>query len=262
VQNKPVRAGALLFSDGGQFLPAAKGSISRRRFHRAALVYFDNLSNMYAPGLDANKPTDARHVMSALADIAHKTGATMIGVRHWRKLQGDARSRGMGAVEIANVARASITIGKHPEISGRRICAPNKANYAPDGGASREFDIASTAVFGRDGTVIKDDDGHDFMVGRVVWGEASEVSADDLSMSEAPGTKSRGKEARAWLAARLADGLVARATVLEEAKAAGFSESMMQRTAKRVAISEPSGFPATTCWRLPKGGSPVTLALE
>jgi transposase len=32
VQNKPVRAGALLFSDGGQFLPAAKGSISRRRF--------------------------------------------------------------------------------------------------------------------------------------------------------------------------------------------------------------------------------------
>jgi len=33
VDNNPVRAGAQLFSDGGQFLHAAKGSNPRCRFH-------------------------------------------------------------------------------------------------------------------------------------------------------------------------------------------------------------------------------------
>jgi DNA invertase Pin-like site-specific DNA recombinase len=32
VQDKPIRAGARLFSEGGQFLPAAKGSNPRRRY--------------------------------------------------------------------------------------------------------------------------------------------------------------------------------------------------------------------------------------
>ena len=33
VENNPVRAGAQLFSDGGQFLHAAKGSNPRCRYH-------------------------------------------------------------------------------------------------------------------------------------------------------------------------------------------------------------------------------------
>jgi len=35
VQDKPIRAGARLFSEGGQFLPAAKGSNPRRRYQIA-----------------------------------------------------------------------------------------------------------------------------------------------------------------------------------------------------------------------------------
>ena len=38
VDNNPVRAGAQLFSDGGQFLHAAKGSNPRCRFHNGGLV--------------------------------------------------------------------------------------------------------------------------------------------------------------------------------------------------------------------------------
>jgi len=38
VDNNPVRAGAQLFSDGGQFLHAAKGSNPRCRFQTRGIV--------------------------------------------------------------------------------------------------------------------------------------------------------------------------------------------------------------------------------
>jgi uncharacterized protein len=51
VDNNPVRAGAQLFSDGGQFLHAAKGSNPRCRFHELS-DYLSRAENLVNAGLE------------------------------------------------------------------------------------------------------------------------------------------------------------------------------------------------------------------
>jgi hypothetical protein len=70
VENNPVRAGAQLFSDGGQFLHAAKGSNLRCRFQGRILGPENSLFIEDQPGPGIDPTGDPRRCGSAVSDHA------------------------------------------------------------------------------------------------------------------------------------------------------------------------------------------------
>jgi len=141
----------------------------------AVLVFLDALFNHFDQGLKSGITEDVRRVLAPLSDIAHDTGAAVIGNRHWGKERRAAGSRGLGSVDIVNVARSVLAVGRHPhDDNGPRIIAVSKSNLGQD------FTRVRSLTF-RLETAIVSEGGVDVSVGRVVWGDEAEVTADELA---------------------------------------------------------------------------------
>lgn len=153
------------------------------------IVLFDNLANRVGRGINLNKPREVRRMLTPLAKIAHEFGCCILLILHWRKAAGTASERTAGSGDILNVFRAAVTVGPHPELPDVFVIARGKKNLAGGIWPSLSYSIATSVVTG--------DDGNDVEVGRIVWGDRIDLTADDIAAASAARDNSpRGEQDR------------------------------------------------------------------
>jgi hypothetical protein len=128
------------------------------------LVVVDPLMAHLPSGTDAYRDSDLRGLLTPWAQMAQRTGAAILVVRHLRKMGGSAMYRGSGSIGIIGAARSAMLVGRDPDDDTACVLAHCKGNLAP-----RPDSIRYRVV---------DHNG----VGRIDWlGVAEDVTADRLA---------------------------------------------------------------------------------
>lgn len=96
----------------------------------ARLLIIEPLTGALSGKVDSFKDHDVRRALQPLADMAKRTGAAVVAIRHLRKGNGPAIHRGGGSIAIGAVARAVLCAGKDPADETVRVIARTKGNLA------------------------------------------------------------------------------------------------------------------------------------
>jgi hypothetical protein len=98
----------------------------------ARLVVVDPLVAYLGKGVSAYRDHDVRRALAPLAQLAERTGASVVAVRHLSKLR--ARNplyRGGGSIGIIGAARSGLLVARDPADPDRRVLAVYKSNLGP-----------------------------------------------------------------------------------------------------------------------------------
>jgi len=207
----------------------------------AGLLVIDPLMAYLAGDVNAHRDQDVRRALHPLKELAERTGAAVVVVRHLNKAPGgNPLYRGGGSIGIVGAARAGLVVALDPDDDARRVLAVTKSNLGP----------APTSLAYR---VIGDEL---YDTARIAWEGQSGHKADDLLRvrrdddDEAPARA----EAEDVLREILAEGPVPARKVKQLARDAGISERTLDRarlavgaTTKREGFGPGSRF----LWTLP-----------
>jgi hypothetical protein len=204
---------------------------------KAALVIVDVLAAYIAGNIDAHRDTDIRRLLAALSMMAHRTGATVLCLRHHTKASAsNPLYRGGGSIGIVGAARAAMAVAPHPARDGRICIAPTKSNLAtmPPSLAYR----------------IVSDEFYD--CSRIAWEGIVDLDAAQLLSRELDSEEQRADatEAEQFLIDALCDEEEhASEDLKREAKREGISADRLRRAARalRVVVRN-EGFPRRTLW--------------
>lgn len=169
----------------------------------APIVYIDALFSHLELEGDGKMAHQMRESIAPIARLARESGAAALATRHWGKGAKSAADRGLGSVELSNVARSVLSFGKHPDSQGedqRFVLAATKSNWSMKA-PSIEYQLESVEVL--------DENGSPWSVPRVVIkGVAAGVTADDLAMHAPQDAEERDKlsEAQGVILEALEDG--------------------------------------------------------
>ncbi len=183
----------------------------------AAVLIVDPLVAYLPDDVNANRDHDVRRSLSLLSDLAERTGAAILVVRHLRK--GAAENplyRGGGSIGIIGAARAGLLVARDPddESGQRRILAVTKQNLAPEPPA-----LAFTLE-------VPEGAEHPHLV----WqGPTGHQAADLLRGPDPEASASALRDAEAFLRDVLADGPQPATTVRRMARDAGISDRTLDR---------------------------------
>jgi hypothetical protein len=186
---------------------------------QAALMIIDPLVAFLSPGHSANSDQGVRRAFHALKDLAERSGAAIVAVRHLNKSpSANSLYRGGGSIGIIGAARCGLLLAPDPDDPERRILASTKANLGvlPPSLAFRLVAAPGTQV------------------ARVVWDSQSEWTADQLLRESTLGRAQRSllDDARVWLRTLLANGPRAAIDIRREAAEAGVGRNLLYAAAK------------------------------
>ncbi len=206
----------------------------------AKLVIVDPLMAFLAGTTNSFRDQDVRRALAPLAEMAERTRAAVLVVRHLNKNpEGNALYRGGGSIGIIGAARSGLLVARDPddETGESRILAATKANLAVCP-ASLRYSIQPHGVSIR-----------------LQWGGESAHQASAL-LAAPSGEENRTtmEEAEEFLRSVLEDGSLSAKDVLRKGEAAGFSDSTLKRAKTRQGIkARRQGFGAgsTWVWELP-----------
>lgn len=180
----------------------------------AKMVVIDPLMAALDGSVDSHKDQEIRRALKPLSDMALKTGCAVIIIRHLSKGVGaSAVYRGGGSIGIIGAARSGLLVAKDPESPRDRILAQVKNNVGP---------TANSVRFG----IVQDPQRS---VGMVAWGDACELSADDLVDPRTKRSSERSSQAKALLTSALQSGALPVETLREMATAAGIGWRTLER---------------------------------
>lgn len=207
----------------------------------AVLVIIDVLQAFLGAGVDMNRANEMRAVMSALKDLAERTGAAIVILCHFNKgLSSSDITRIIGSVDIVAAVRCVMVVGRDPDAPddrGRGVIARGKSNLPGQPVAY----------------------GYTLDGGSLTWGEerADVTSAQLLAPRQVDpdGKRSAVGEAVAFLHEFLAGG----PRLVSEVEAAAEQRGIMLRTLRRAAEKLPvtrakESFSGRWRWGLPRGG--------
>jgi hypothetical protein len=193
----------------------------------AALVVLDPVIAFFPQSADSHKDQAVRAVMNPLGQVAERTGATIVAVRHLNKSSGSgAIYRGGGSVAFTAGARFSLVVGKDPadETGERRVLAVNKSNTYKEATAMA-YRLVNTP---------------EYEVGKVEWLGAADLTASSLlATSTAPPSGeelSKVAEAMQHLEALLSEGPQRTTQVVSSLKALAISESTLDRAKRKLGV--------------------------
>lgn len=149
----------------------------------AKLVTIDPFG-VYVPG-NANREDEMRAILTPLGDLAREMGVAIVIVRHLRKADGSALSAGLGSIGIGANARAVLIAREDPDDESRCVLAVAKNNLA-----ARPPSLTYT----RESAPIEIE-GERTTAPRIVWGEESTHTADDLMAQPDPRERAAAKSA-------------------------------------------------------------------
>jgi len=194
--------------------------------HGVALVVIDVFTAYLGGSVDAHKDQDIRGAMFPLKELAERTGAAILLIRHLNKDSGgNALYRGGGSIAITGAARAAYLIARDPDNPERRIMAVEKLNVAKEP-LPLAYTLASDPAYG---------------VARVEWEpEPLEASITASSLLKTPGG-SDDDDLTEWLKDYVEDEPSPLTTELHKdaAKAAGWSTKQVRNRMKKLGY-EPS----------------------
>jgi hypothetical protein len=209
---------------------------------RARLVTIDPLVAFLAGSVNANRDQDVRRALLPVRDMAERTGAAILVVRHLRKAATDtAVQRGGGSIGIIGAARVGLIVARDPADADRRILAVTKSNVGPIPPS-----IASRLV---------PDDALGVAV--VAWEGQTDHRADDLLGAPVDRPAPKRELAEGLLRELLADGPRRRSEIEEAAAEAGVSWRTVETAKAALGIwSEQRPEPGkrgggAAWWRLP-----------
>lgn len=120
-------------SSSQRWLPSLPGDIRKLEYlirsREAGLVIIDPLYSFLDTQFDSCRDQDMKHVLSALSDLADRTNACIIGVRHLNKATGlSSMYRGMGSMAVIGVARSGLMVVRDTEDEDLRYLTHIKSN--------------------------------------------------------------------------------------------------------------------------------------
>ncbi|MEP7027690.1 MAG: AAA family ATPase [Candidatus Eisenbacteria bacterium] len=211
----------------------------------AKLVIVDPLMAYLPTEVNSNRDQDVRRALVHLKDLAERTGAAIVVVRHLNKAPGGpALYRGGGSIGIIGAVRSGLLLAADPDApEAGRVLGVVKSNLAPIAPSLR--------------LVLAQESGCDFA--RVVWGAACTLSAAQL-LAGADQPERHGKLAAAeeFLRDVLALEAVPASEVKREATESGIAPATLLRARLKLGvIHEKVGGPGQAnqqwLWRLPYG---------
>jgi hypothetical protein len=199
--------------------------------HEVRLVVIDPLMAFLTGKVDSHKDSDVRRVLHQLKDLAERTRAAILIVRHLNKQSSvhDPLYRGGGSIGIIGAARSALLVGRHPFDDRQRVLTRSKGNLsAPPPALAFALER-----------------------GQLGW-----IGPVTISATELLGGKSEGKArdaASAWLLTFLAKGPRSSEEVLASGAAAGHAERTLRRAAKELGVQcvRPTERKAPWTWTLP-----------
>lgn len=201
----------------------------------AQLVIIDPVMTML--GNDANKDQDARKALAPLKDMAERTGAAVVCIRHLNKTVGlKAIQRGGGNMGLIGVARAGSFFAPHPDDDNLKVIAQHKSNLAPKP-PSLAYQIVTSTV-------------HD--APRIEWKGAVDHDADSLAAGpQSPEDRSQLDAAKEFLKDELGDGPMTAKQVLKDSQEAGVSRATLYRAKDALRVKSSKDGLGPWVWSLP-----------
>jgi len=210
----------------------------------ARLVTIDPLVAYLAGSVNANRDQDVRRALHPVRDMAERTGAAILLVRHLRKAATDsAVQRGGGSIGIIGAARVGLMVARDPADPDRRILAMTKSNVGP---------IPPAMAY----RLLPDDA---LGVAAVAWEGPTDHRADDLLGAPVERPAPKRELAEKLLRELLADGPRRRSEIEEAAEEAGVSWRTVETAKADLGVwSEQRPEPGKRgagayWWRLPDG---------
>src|SRR5215213_7454831 len=97
----------------------------------AKLVIVDPIMAFLGENINSNSDKDVRSALKPLKQLAERTGAAVVIVRHLNKTPGgNVLSRGGGSIGIIGAARSGLVVGPHPTDEALRVLASQKHNLS------------------------------------------------------------------------------------------------------------------------------------
>ncbi|HVC33423.1 MAG TPA: AAA family ATPase [Chloroflexota bacterium] len=218
----------------------------------ARLVVIDPLMAYLDSKTDAHRDQDVRRALAPLAQLAERTGAAVLVIRHLNKMAGsNPLYRGGGSIGIIGAARSGLLVAQDPDNPARRLLAGTKANLAT---------LAPTLAY----SVRVTED----LAAHVVWhGENAHTADQLLAVPADPSDRATLADAADWLRDRLAGGPVAVKDLQEESGHAGHTWPTVRRAKaglnlRTVKTGFGAGAGAAWRWIMPEQTSELPKALN
>lgn len=232
---------ALLLGDDEPFaipddLPRLERAVRRVG---AALVVVDPIMAFLSGNVNSNRDQDVRRALTPLKQIAERTGAAVVLVRHLNKTQGgNPLYRGGGSIGIIGAARSGMVVGPHPDSEKLRVLAGQKNNLSlPPRSLSYGIETAENGA------------------ARIAYKGFSEATAAQLlRVPEDEEEKSALAEAKEFLLSELARSPVSARAIKKNAKEAEISERTLRRAKQVLGVRSEKESDGSWTWSLPDKG--------
>src|SRR5215207_3774287 len=205
----------------------------------AKLVIVDPIMAFLGENINSNSDKDVRSALKPLKQLAERTGAAVVIVRHLNKTPGgNVLYRGGGSIGIIGAARSGLIVGPHPHDEELRVLASQKHNLSmlPE---SLSYQITS-APNNPDAAVI------------VYKGVVDMNARDLLKPPVEEQERSAMEEAKDFLRQALAAGERPASEVKAEAEAVGVAWGTLKRAKVALGV-EPNKRGTVWYWFLPSG---------
>jgi len=214
---------------------------------QAGLVVIDPimacLGTVNGREISANNDQQVRDALMPLKDLAAKTGAAIVLLRHLNKGTGtSALYRGGGSIAFVGVARSGLIVARDPDDTARVVLASTKSNLGPPPPA-----LTYRLTGCENGAA------------RIDWEGHSAHTAETLVQTANPEEHGALQDAVSFLRDVLADGPMLAKTVQRQAKDAQVSDRTLRRAREQLGITRDSPWikKASTqdgqyTWELPK----------
>ena len=190
--------------------------------------------------VNSNRDQDERRALTPLKQMAERTGAAVVLVRHLNKTPGgNPLYRGGGSIGIIGAARSGMVVGKHPDDEETRVLAGQKNNLSlPPVSLAYGIETAENGA------------------ARIVYKGASKATVGQLLKVPADeGEKSALSEAKDFLLDELRDGPMGAKQVRRSVHEGDISERTLNRAKQMLGIKSEKESDGSWTWILPsKGG--------
>lgn len=188
---------------------------------QAAIVVIDPIMAFFSSEINSNNDQEVRRALTPLKQLAERTGAAIVIVRHLNKASGsNPLYRGGGSIGIVGAARSGLVVGKHPENDELRVLAGQKNNLSlPPESLSYSIETAENGA------------------ARIVYQGVAEMNAAELLKTPLDEEERTAlDDAKDFIREALDGRDMAAGQMFKDARAAGVSDKTLKRAKSQLRV--------------------------